>query len=56
MFIRTAKPNRYTSRKPKGGLSWCGVCDAEVVGDGEKCKNCDVKSPVKRYKKSYWVE
>ncbi len=32
--------NRENSRKAKLGLHWCGCCDANLIGCGEKCGVC----------------
>lgn len=32
--------NREKARAPKQGLSWCGGCDANMVGFGAKCSVC----------------
>lgn len=32
--------NREKARQAKYGLTWCGTCDREMVGDLGKCPNC----------------
>lgn len=32
--------NREKALKAKLGLSWCGGCDANLVGNGERCGVC----------------
>lgn len=47
--------NRDMAREAKLGKYWCYGCDANLIGDGEKCIRCGWK-PIKRkrrYKKSY---
>jgi len=38
--VPTRKLNRLKSRAPKTGRSWCGGCDANLVGDTERCRVC----------------
>lgn len=41
--LPTRKANRLKAKIPKGGLFWCGCCDAAKVGDGSKCPVCGHK-------------
>ena len=33
--------NREKTRQPKLGKHYCGGCDGVLLGDGEKCPNCN---------------
>lgn len=32
--------NRDRARAPRSGRFWCGGCDANLVGKGERCRVC----------------
>lgn len=32
--------NRDRTNAPRSGLHWCGGCDANLVGAGERCRVC----------------
>lgn len=41
--LPTRKLNRLSARTPRKGLFWCGRCDADIVGVGQRCKTCGCK-------------
>ena len=45
------KSNREKRLTPKHGLFWCGKCDRQIVGKGEKCPNCGHRPMRKQLKK-----
>ena len=45
------KVNRDKNIKPKGGIYWCGKCDRDKVGKGQKCATCGARPPQKSLKK-----
>lgn len=48
---RKLKPNRDKALSPRSGSFWCDVCDAQLVGPGEKCKRCGSKQLPRRLKR-----
>lgn len=48
----TRKHNRVNSRRPRGGIVWCGKCDRQLVVDGQKCKVCGAVQYPNRRKKN----
>ena len=38
------KSNRDKKLEPKQGKFWCGSCDAQLVYEGQKCRNCGAVS------------
>jgi len=49
------KTNREKRLTPKKGKTWCGGCDAALVGEWEKCPLCGCRNGTKRMKKDYPV-
>lgn len=45
------KINRIKAKNIKSGLFWCHYCDAQIVGEGEKCLNCKKLNGIRRFKK-----
>lgn len=43
--------NREKVKRPKKVKFWCGYCDAQLVGEYEKCPNCGHRNGIKRLKK-----
>lgn len=38
--LPSRKLNRLARRTPRKGLFWCGYCDRNHVGAGQKCTLC----------------
>jgi ribosomal protein L40E len=47
--------NRDIAKKAKLGTFWCWGCDAQIVGEYEKCPRCGYKEKAgkRRHKKPY---
>jgi hypothetical protein len=43
--------NRTMARRPKRGSGWCSSCDRAIVGNGQKCPVCKVRSGTRGDKK-----
>ena len=43
--------NRDRKLAPKQGVAWCNRCDACLVADGQKCRNCGLRNGTRRHKR-----
>lgn len=48
MLLKTNRRNSMAARKPGLKGMWCPKCDADVVGDFGKCRNCGYSNKGKK--------